>query len=190
MPKPSKILTTPDLIVLSLLAERPMHGYQINQELVNRDARDWADISRPQIYYSVHKLHQRKLIKLAKDSERPVGPDRQIYEPTTFGRELLCISLSDTKWALKRERPPFLTWLALSAHTNHSARNSLILKRQDFLQQEKQREEQTLKEIKKLSCGENRLLPAELMVSLTIRQFQTELDWLEDVKRKMCENEN
>ena len=46
-------LTTPDLVLLSLLAERPMHGYQANLELERREIRDWAGISRPQIYYSL-----------------------------------------------------------------------------------------------------------------------------------------
>ena len=43
-------LTTPDLVLLSLLAERPMHGYQANLELERREVRDWAGISRPQVY--------------------------------------------------------------------------------------------------------------------------------------------
>jgi DNA-binding PadR family transcriptional regulator len=42
-------LTTPDLVLLSLLAERPMHGYQANAELERREIRDWAAISRPQV---------------------------------------------------------------------------------------------------------------------------------------------
>ncbi len=49
-------LTTPDLVLLSLLAERPMHGYQANLELERREIRDWAGISRPQVYYSLEKL--------------------------------------------------------------------------------------------------------------------------------------
>jgi DNA-binding PadR family transcriptional regulator len=34
-PSESKVigLTTPDLVVLTLLAERPMHGYELNAEL-------------------------------------------------------------------------------------------------------------------------------------------------------------
>jgi len=47
---PKKLaITTPDLVILSLLAERPMHGYQVNLELERRCVRDWAAISRPQI---------------------------------------------------------------------------------------------------------------------------------------------
>ena len=57
MPRAKKReLTTPDLVLLSLLAERPMHGYQANLELERRQVRDWAGISRPQVYYSLGKL--------------------------------------------------------------------------------------------------------------------------------------
>ena len=49
-------LTTPDLVLLSLLAERAMHGYEANLELERRCIRDWAAISRPQVYYSLEKL--------------------------------------------------------------------------------------------------------------------------------------
>src|SRR5436853_184716 len=56
-------LTTPDLVLLSLLAERPMHGYQANLELERREIRDWANVSRPQVYYSLEKLARGGLIR-------------------------------------------------------------------------------------------------------------------------------
>ena len=45
--KSGRPLTTPDMVLLSLLAERPMHGYQANLELERRQVRDWAGVSRP-----------------------------------------------------------------------------------------------------------------------------------------------
>ncbi len=56
-------LTIPDLVILSLLAERPMHGYEVNATLEDRKIRDWAPVSRPQIYYSLDKL--AKLLALS-----------------------------------------------------------------------------------------------------------------------------
>ena len=61
MREASATLTTPDLVILSLLAERPMHGYEVNVELERRQARDWVAISRPQIYYSLAKLAREDL---------------------------------------------------------------------------------------------------------------------------------
>ena len=65
-------LTTPDLVLLSLLAERPMHGYQANAELERREVRDWAGISRPQVYYSLEKLERLGLVR-ASESELPAA---------------------------------------------------------------------------------------------------------------------
>ena len=56
-------LTTADLVLLSLLAEKPMHGYQANAELERREIRDWAAISRPQVYYSMEKLARLGLLR-------------------------------------------------------------------------------------------------------------------------------
>ena len=70
MPKnKSSSLTTPDLVLLSLLAERPMHGYQANAELERREWRDWVEISRPQLYYSMEKLARTGMIAVANTDE-------------------------------------------------------------------------------------------------------------------------
>src|SRR6266404_7972159 len=65
-------LTTPDLVLLSLLAEGPLHGYQANLELERRDIRDWAGISRPQVYYSLEKLARLGLIR-SQDTDAPAA---------------------------------------------------------------------------------------------------------------------
>src|SRR5437879_5166190 len=83
-------LTTPDLVLLSLLAERPMHGYQANLELERREVRDWAGISRPQVYYSLEKLARQRLLRLVQsDTPSRGGPERRISETTAAARAAL-----------------------------------------------------------------------------------------------------
>src|SRR5580704_19108737 len=89
-------LTTPDLVILSLLVERGMHGYHVNLELERRDVRDWAGISRPQVYYSLDKLASASLIRTGESAEIAAGPERRVFETTAKGRH----ALSD---ALERE---------------------------------------------------------------------------------------
>src|ERR1700716_3359524 len=110
--KPSE-LTTPDLVLLSLLAEQPMHGYQANLELERRQARDWAGISRPQIYYSLEKLLRGGLIRAGESEEPAAGPERSVYQTTAAGRSALAKALERVDWTMQRERPAFLTWMAL-----------------------------------------------------------------------------
>ena len=90
-------LTTPDLVLLSLLAERPLHGYQANAELERREVRDWAGISRPQVYYSIEKLAQLGLLR-ASEAETAAGPERTVFQATAKGRAALADALEREEW--------------------------------------------------------------------------------------------
>src|SRR3989475_4700381 len=107
-------LTTPDLVILSLLAERPMHGYEVNATLENRKIRDWAAVSRPQIYYSLEKLTRLGLICGTDDGSPSAGPERRVFQTTDAGRRRLADALETPHWTNGRVHEPFLTWLALS----------------------------------------------------------------------------
>src|SRR5437879_178387 len=106
-------LTTPDLVLLSLLAEQPMHGYQANLELERRCIHEWAAISRPQVYYSLEKLARAGFLRAAESSEAAAGPERSVYETAAKGRSALAAALERNDWATQRDRPAFLTWVAL-----------------------------------------------------------------------------
>src|SRR5215813_78234 len=105
-------LTIPDLVILSLLAERPMHGYETNATLEDRQIREWAPVSRPQIYYSLDKLLDLKLIHIAADDVPAAGPERRVFETTAFGRDRLAEALEKADWIEDRVYQPFLIWLA------------------------------------------------------------------------------
>src|SRR5690349_22890574 len=79
-------LTIPDLVILSLLAERPMHGYEVNATLEDRNIRDWAPVSRPQIYYSLDKLTKLRLIRITSHDSPTAGPERRVLQTTALGR--------------------------------------------------------------------------------------------------------
>src|SRR6266849_8331070 len=97
-------LTTPDLVLLSLLAERPMHGYQANLELERREIRDWANLSRPQVYYSLEKLARAGLIRASETTEPAAGPERSTFETTAKGRAALADALERDEWDTERRR--------------------------------------------------------------------------------------
>ena len=110
----SRNLTTPDLVVLSLLSERAMHGYEVNAELERREVKDWAAVSRPQIYYSLEKLARLGFVREAGNAAPPAGPERRVFSTTPAGAAALADALERDLWTSDRERPPFLTWMALS----------------------------------------------------------------------------
>jgi DNA-binding PadR family transcriptional regulator len=176
-------LTTPDLVLLSLLAERPMHGYQANAELERREIRDWAGISRPQVYYSLEKLARAGMIRSLEMGEPASGPQRSSFETTAEGRTALADALEREEWTTQRDRPPFLTWVALSWQARPGVFQKQIERRQNYLEQELVREKEVLRSI--LEEVGHPYHEAMWMVSLVIEQFKTELGWLERVAREM-----
>lgn len=174
-------LTTPDLVVLALLAEKAVHGYQLNLELERREVRDWAGISRPQVYYSLKKLQRMKLIGRASGKKNTRGPERQIFALTPQGQAALAKALEREVWATERIPPRFLTWLALSLHTRPEAARKVIARRRGFLEAELARERATIQAVR---ADTGRTTPVALfMLDLTIWQFEMELIWLQEVER-------
>jgi DNA-binding PadR family transcriptional regulator len=176
-------LTTPDLVLISLLAERPMHGYQANVELERREIRDWAGISRPQVYYSLDKLARAGLIRAAESVEPAAGPDRSVFETTAKGRQALAEALERKEWATQRERPPFLTWIALSWQARPGVFRKQIQLRRQFLERELARENGILRSI--LEEVGHPYHEAVWMLSLVIEQFKLELKWLSKLAREL-----
>jgi DNA-binding PadR family transcriptional regulator len=178
----SEKLTTPDLVVLSLLAERPMHGYEANAMLEFRKVRDWAGVSRPQVYYSLDKLARLELIGSVRSTVDAGGPERNVYETTVRGRAALAEALERDDWTDRNERPAFLTWLALS----WQCRPGIFLKqagrRRKFLESELSRRQETLAAVRK-EVG-HRFHEAVWMLSLDIDQIRTELRWIDSIIRE------
>ncbi|HUB81420.1 MAG TPA: PadR family transcriptional regulator [Bryobacteraceae bacterium] len=175
--KASRPLTIPDLVLLSLLAERPMHGYEANLELERRQVRDWAGVSRPQVYYSLEKLAGAGLIRSGVDDLPAAGPDRSIYKTTAKGRAALAEALEREDWTTSRDRPAFLTWLALSWQATPAAVQMQVARRREFLEMELVRERATLRAIRQ-EVGHD-YHEAVWMVTLTMAQFRLELRWLQ-----------
>jgi DNA-binding PadR family transcriptional regulator len=176
-------LTTPDLVLLALLSERPMHGYQANSELERREVRDWAGISRPQVYYSLEKLARLGMLREVKSATAAEGPERRVLETTRGGHAALSDALSRPEWALERERPAFLTWLALSWQAKPSTVRRQVERRRSFLEAELARERETLASV--LEEVGHRYHEAVWMLTLTLRQVEAELDWLGQLAREL-----
>ena len=179
----SKAITTPDLITLSLLAERPMHGYELTRVLEYREVEDWAAISKPQVYYSLRKLFHGGYTESVDPPTSSMGPAKETYRPTAKGLEALHTGLANPRWATQRPPPPFLTWLALSTHATPTFAKDQIERRRRFLKAEIGKERQTLVAIRE---DEGEMVQvAELMVEFTIRQFEAERDWLDEIQRRL-----
>jgi DNA-binding PadR family transcriptional regulator len=135
------------------------------------------------VYYSLEKLARRELIRAAEDEEAAAGPERRSFATTPKGRNALAGALDREDWTTHRDRPPFLTWVALSWQARPGAFRLQLQRRRKFLEKELAREEATLESIRK-EVG-HRFHEAVWMVGLTIQQFRVELRWLDKLAREL-----
>ena len=85
-------LTRIDLLLLGLLMDRPMHGYELHQTIQEEEVDSWFNLSLPGIYYSLGKLRDRDLV-VEMQSTRSTGSSRAVYRVTESGREAFFTSL-------------------------------------------------------------------------------------------------
>jgi DNA-binding PadR family transcriptional regulator len=77
--------TKTDLLLLGLLLDRPMHGYELYQQIQAEGIGDWFSISAAGVYYSLRKLRDQGLV--VESRQRKGGSTRKsIYRLTEKGR--------------------------------------------------------------------------------------------------------
>ncbi len=81
-----------ELVVLGLLNQKPMHGYQLHQEIQRTGMEVWAEVNLSSIYNTLNRLEQGRMVKEKK--ERPGKmPERSVYHITKTGRKKLAFLL-------------------------------------------------------------------------------------------------
>jgi DNA-binding PadR family transcriptional regulator len=83
MDKPT--LTDAELVILSLICEQPMHGYQIEQHISLRNMAAWTDLSTSSIYYILHRLLEKGFIEKVESPFSTTGIPRKSYQITPQG---------------------------------------------------------------------------------------------------------
>jgi len=172
-------LTIPDLVILSLLAERPMHGYEVNATLEDRKIRDWAPVSRPQIYYSLDKLAKLRLIRVTSENSPSAGPERRVLETTAAGKESLADALEGKSWVNQKVHQAFLIWLALSWRARPRTFRKQLNARKKIIEEKLAGERATLADV--LTEVGHPYHEAVWMLQLMIDQLKAELRWVERI---------
>lgn len=170
----TNVLTTADLVVLSLLAERAMHGYDLMAEYRRQEVADWASVSKAQLYYALNKLAELDLIEGHTESAK--ARERTIYAVTEAGHEALVHGLADSSWARGRIAQPFTTWLGLSIHATPDSFRHLLEARMGWLSDEIAKERDSLAYIETLSSA--RADRGADIVRLVVRQLEVEKEWV------------
>ena len=153
-----------------------MHGYEVNATLEDRKIREWAPVSRPQIYYSLDKLTRLGLIRVGADESPATGPERRVFETTATGRDRLADALESKHWVNNRVHQPFLIWLALSWQARPRAFRKQLTDRKTFLEERLSQERATLDDV--LDEVGHPYHEAVWMLQLMIEQTESEKRWV------------
>ncbi len=97
-------MTSAELAILSLVAEAPRHGYQIEQVIEKRSMREWTEVGFSSIYYLLNKLEKDGLVEGRTERQAGRGPARKVYHITPAGEEELRAGVLD---ALSMPRRPY-----------------------------------------------------------------------------------
>ncbi len=84
------------IIFLRLLDEKPMHGYQLMEELNKRGLAQPEKIEPGAVYTVLRRMEHRGLLS-SEWQEKEAGPDRRVYTLTEEGRMHLKAGLESMK---------------------------------------------------------------------------------------------
>jgi DNA-binding PadR family transcriptional regulator len=104
-------MTNAELAILSLVAEQPRYGYQIEQVIEERGMREWTEIGFSSIYFLLKKLEKEGLVE-GRLEEAHRGPARRVYRPTPEGWEAYRAGVIEALSVPKRQYLPIQLGLA------------------------------------------------------------------------------
>lgn len=78
-------MTNSELVLLSLIAEQPRHGYELEKVIEERGMRNWTDIAFSSIYFLLNKLVREGLAFSRSKPAEGRGPAKKVYAATAAG---------------------------------------------------------------------------------------------------------
>jgi DNA-binding PadR family transcriptional regulator len=103
------------LVILGLLLQKPMHGYEIQTMIETSKMDQWANILSGSIYYALTKMEQEELIQTVAE-ERSGARLRKIYGITEKGKQeflyLLRKNLQTPPHSLQSDFALSLNWIS------------------------------------------------------------------------------
>jgi DNA-binding PadR family transcriptional regulator len=174
MPAKPRLSTNAELAVLCLLAEQPMHGYQIEQTIESRGMREWTEIGFSSIYYILDKLRSRGCVESRTEQVAGKGPARQVFSLTPTGYEIFRQAALNALASPVRTFSNFQIGLAALPLFEKDEILDSLRSYQNML---KEKHEELTKKVASFGV----ILPWHIaaMFDLDLAQLHCELDWLD-----------
>jgi DNA-binding PadR family transcriptional regulator len=169
------------LVILGILQQRPLHGYEIKQ-IITQHMDDWTSIAFGSIYFALNKLSDERLIEKVAVEKSGNRPSRSVYQITDAGKAEFTTLLRQL-WA-EPERHYYSFDIALffiSALPADCVRRYLAERiahlegSLEFLGRHK-KEHRHIKEVPKIAFA---------IMDHSIAHLKAEVKWLRDIARKI-----
>ncbi len=83
-----------EVVVLGLLAEGPLYGYDLLERFRARGMGSWVEVGKASVYQALRRLEARGLVS-GRLQEGDEGPDRRVFRITAPGRARLRAGLRE-----------------------------------------------------------------------------------------------
>lgn len=84
----SSAVSKVEVVVLGLLADEPLHGYQLLERFRARSMGFWVEVGRASVYQALDRLEARGLVT-GRAQDSAAGPDRRVFKLSRSGRARL-----------------------------------------------------------------------------------------------------
>ena len=157
------------LLLLGLLRNQEMHGYQLN-DFIDAFLAVCVDVKKPTAYYLLNKMHEDGWIAVEEQQEGN-RPMRRIYSITPLGEIAFEELLRNNLGSYAPVQFSSDIGLAFMDALSDEARDILLSQRRDELAQQ-------LATVEAIPEHPGNF---QLMIEHQMRHLQTELDWLDDI---------
>lgn len=166
MNKPS----TAEILILGILYDNPMHGYDLDRLINDRGIRQWADIGFSSIYYLLDKLEAKGLVSTLGAE----GKSKKAFSITYQGKEI-CVEQSKLLISQREaNKNPFMTGLANSDFMDNKVVSSLLAARLENINSQ-------LADLQEKAQAQDSLTPsAQRLFSYSEMQIKSEANWIKD----------
>jgi PadR family transcriptional regulator PadR len=125
-------MTRNDLVVLGLLREQPMYGYQIKQQIETRHLNHWAHVSLPSIYNTLNRLEKKGLIGAHQEKVGKM-PERTVYHLTLKGERGLARLVEKALVSQRAPEDDFSVGVAFMYGLDKERAEACLQKKLEFL---------------------------------------------------------
>lgn len=104
------------LMVLGVLAERPMHGYDVKGTLRSWGAEWWAGVTDGSIYSALKTMERDGLLEIERTERAGTRPERTVYAVTGRGRDEFLRLLREAWWQYQPVQHPLAVAATFAGH--------------------------------------------------------------------------